>query len=92
MYKDKSSSVATHRSGTHGKTPNNTDPGSPDFYSQPIANRWKSQTQQTDSDQRDYMQVKHTSRELGEFIENLDGNPTESTKAGKSAPLPRVTK
>jgi glutamate mutase epsilon subunit len=58
----------------------------------PKGKRTSEQIAQADADQKTYMQVKHGTRELGEFIENLDGDPTESTKAGMSAPLPRVTK
>ena len=52
---------------------------------------WDKQVAQADRDLK-VMQANKGTRELGEFIENLDGDASNSSKAGKSAPLPRRTK
>jgi hypothetical protein len=48
------------------------------------------QIAEADKDQKDYMEVKKGTREIGAQIEKMDGDASSDRLAGGPAPLPRA--
>lgn len=53
---------------------------------------WDKQVAQADADQKKSMQVKHGIRELGDYLDTITGDASNSSKAGKTGPLPKRSK